>query len=274
MFEGLIKQLAKNEFFSLDLPGKIWKEYGTSPNAYIPPADLSVFIIGNSKEERYKKKAVKVLFTFSTPQLISFEKTPEFRFGENHFETLQPSKLYIYRTTNSVTSLSQQIFDNSFLYKVLDLDNGENSYYEELDPNTEYYYFFVASDTPPSLSKLKIIENSPITNFQNRSGVRFYTMGSFINKIKLNKDGKFYYLERSSFLDIEEKEKSYSRIFREKMFITPNNEAFNIGETGFVQNNPYIKVRVTSKKTNKKIDLNLQYTETQKSEKANPKFNK
>ena len=77
-------------------------------------------------------------------------------------------------------------------------------------------------------------------------------------KIRLVKDGNFYYLEKETF--IMNNKGNIQKEFKEKVKFVPDSNFFQFGTNGFQNNNPYIKVRVTSKKTRKKVDLNLKYT--------------
>lgn len=287
MFEGLIETIKEIAYPTFDLAGKVGTEFGFTPNAYIAPADLFVSVLKNSKENQYKNLPPKVLFSFSTPQFVSLVQIPkpgDSRSNEDltisdidkqkNVNLLQPSKLYIYRSDTPIANFTQDLYNDSLLHKILDLEKQETSYYEELEPNKEYHYFFIASSKQPVPGSLKTIENTYITNYEKRLGFRFFTIGSGITKIRLLKEETFYYLERKTMPVLSGLEKKYLHTFREKMLVVPKDEFYEIGETGFDETKKYIKLRLKSKKTNKKIDLNLQYTETLKGVKANPKFNK
>jgi len=291
-FETKIKKelvyILKTSYF--DLPGKIATEFGSYPNAYITPSDLFISVLKNSKENQYKSLPPKILFNFSIPQFVSYEHISEPvdpkaigditilpKFYQNQILLLQPSKLYIYRSETPIINFTQDLYNDSLLHKVLDLEKQETSYYEKLEPNKEYYYFFAASDKQPVPGSLKIIENTYITNYEAKSGFVSFTIGSGITKIKLLKEDSFYYLERTSVPVLSDIEKKYLHEFREKMLVVAKEDFYEMGGTGFHETKKYIKLRLKSKKTNKKIDLNLQYTEyadTIKGIKENPKFDK
>ena len=97
----------------------------------------------------------------------------------------------------------------------------------------------------------------------------FFIICSNIVRIRLVKDDNFYYVERETITPKDLINLEYGKKFKEKFFIKPKEKAFELGLVKFSNNNPYIKVRLTSKKTRKKIDLNLQYTIPNTVEKIN-----
>ena len=200
----------------------------------------------------YKGGKNKVLFRINKFYPIP-TKMPDFSFFKNDpkliHQEIQDSFLSnlsaeIYRTTTKPNSVQEMAVPDN-LYKKLDIGNNEYSFDDYLNINTEFYF----------VVKIKHEPKAGIQSFGERM--------SPVYKINVLKDGEFYYLEK----DVEDFKikKTLSAPFLSKVFIEPRQEnlesnkklyeSFN-SETDF----PYFKIRVTSKKTNRRFDLNLYYS--------------
>lgn len=241
---------------------------------YTFPPNLSVLLEQNKKTYSYKPNKIKVLIQFDIPKTIPYIKIEDPKQNTPNQDgykksvqqayldsIIQPKKIYVYRTKNEVIDLKKDLYNSQSLYKVLDITNGETSYYEDLEDNTDYYYFYLAQIEEPDNSQLSIIQNRYIINMYPADNNKFYyVMGSYINKIRLVKDEQFYYIYRQTLTQEDLIKKEYGRKFREKFLIKPTEEIFAlVSTTAFDVNYPYLKMRITSKKTRKKVDFNLRY---------------
>lgn len=234
---------------------------------YVEYPDLSVQILYNKKVDIYKNKNPKLLFIFSKPELFSFDNTgePEQYYKkyvpspyQKEINQIQPQKIFLYRTDVEPKKFSPDLFGDGNLIKEIDIEKDGLSFYEKIDVNKDYYYFFVAKDLKPTKEDLEIIFDNYVFNVNENL---FYS-ASPIFKIKLVKDNDFYYLEEK-FYDASfftKKEKKYEKVFKEKIGIIPDLLAFNFGYNGFNTKQKYFKMRVISKKSRKKIDFNLKFT--------------
>ena len=232
--------------------------------------DLSLFVLQSKKVDLYKGSAPKILFSFSKPQFVSdgkAEKTRTFDLlkleaqkneEQEKVDKSQPENIFVYRAEEPVVNLGQDLFVETRLYKILSADNNELSFYENLETNKDYYYFYYSSTKQLNRNTLKINKNTYIVDSQKRLGFQIETSGSPINRIRLVKDENFYYLEREIITQEDLLKKEYTHTFRQKIYISPKDDSFQAGFSGF-RNDEYFKIRIKSKKTNKKIDLNLQY---------------
>lgn len=241
---------------------------------YIFPPSFDILLQQNKKVYSYKSNKIKVLSQFDKPKTIPYISIEDPKQNipglngytrstqQNYLDTIiQPKKIYIYRTTEEITDLTKDLYADQYLYKILDLEKNQVSYYEDLEPNIDYYYYYFAQIEEPDNSQLSIIQDRYINGMYPADNNRFYyVMGSYINKIRLVKDEEFYFITRSVLTQQDLIKKEYGRKFREKMFIKPTEEIFAlVSSTGFDVNYPYLKIRLTSKKTRKKVDFNLRY---------------
>jgi len=260
---------------------------------FLNSPDLNTNLLQSKKSDLYKGEIPKVSFSFDLPILTKYAKiTKPFKnlpgLGnyiptdqQIYLNENQPTIIKLYRTENKVEDLLTDLFNEQNLYKKLKIADGL-SFYEDLEPNKDYYYFYLAETpdfkvSPVSFAPntLQVINNvfingvynlpqtinnknfGPLGDIENSL---FFTICSYINKIRLVKDDNFYYIERKSLSPKDLTELKFSRFFREKIFVEPKDKIFDLGSLTFQTSQNYIKVRLTSKKTNKKIDINLQYT--------------
>lgn len=202
------------------------------------PTNFEVFLMKNEKN--------KVIFNFSRVFFVpKNEKLPE-----NFVNQLV---IEIYRTKERPKKVDE-ILNDSNLYKQVSAANKNLSFVDYLDVNTDYYFFIT-----PAL---------------------FGGMKSYADRIRVIKDGELYFLERESIIIEDVKEKKV-KIFKKAVFAAPSptkieelknfikQPDFNLSYPFIIEpkttfdssiNYPYIKLRVTSKKSNRKFDLNLKYT--------------
>jgi hypothetical protein len=276
------------------------------PNFFLSAPDLSVDILQNKKSDTYKGNKPKVLFNFNTGQFIKYEQIekPKKNLESTNsyipsadqifINNSQPDIINVYRADKDVKNLINDLFNQDSLYKILDA-NKENCFYEDLEPNKDYYYFYFSQITKSKTTPVNITTNvNPLQDIKNTyiNGIYtfdisteekmkkyssleyelkklFFIICSNIVRIRLVKDDNFYYVERETITPKDLINLEYGKKFKEKFFIKPKEKAFELGLVKFSNNNPYIKVRLTSKKTRKKIDLNLQYTIPNTVEKIN-----
>jgi len=267
------------------------------PNFFLSAPDLSVDILQNKKSDTYKGNKPKVLFNFNTGQFIKYEQIekPKKNLESTNsyipsadqifINNSQPDIINVYRADKDVKNLINDLFNQDSLYKILDA-NKENCFYEDLEPNKDYYYFYFSQITKSrkaspaittNIDSLQDIKNTYINgiytfDISNEEELKkyssleyelkklFFIICSNIVRIRLVKDDNFYYVERETITPKDLINLEYGKKFKEKFFIKPKEKAFELGLVKFSNNNPYIKVRLTSKKTRKKVDLNLQYT--------------
>ena len=227
----------------------------------------------------YKDSMNKVLFKINKffpylkTQFETFFKDPSknqqeiYKFYNNFFIGL---KATIYRTIKQPKNIEDIVNENN-VYKILDSQKNQFAYDDFLDPGVTYYYIVKAQhDIDPKTSQKA---NDSLSEVQ---------------KITLLKDSEFYYLEKSIFNFSDTVDKKQETSFMNKIFIDSVfdldsvNEYFkknknyskfdkflfaggNANTFNSSNNFPYIKIRITSKKTNRKIDLNLNYIFQEKS---------
>lgn len=240
-----------------------------NPKFYGPTPDLDIDLLYDKKVDIYKNKDPKLLFTFQKPQLLSHEKIliPIFnKEGKGNYKpskeqqfinALQPTKIFVYRADYEIKNLTPDLLSDGNLLKELDVKDDSLSFYDILEPNKNYYYFYVSKFTKPTDETVYLIDN----NYVIISGEDLYWFCSPIIKVKLVKDSNFYFLETDTFTENDFIETKYEENFKNKMSITPKSKSFGYGGSSFASGQEsYLKIRVTSSKTNKKLDLNLKYT--------------
>jgi hypothetical protein len=240
-----------------------------NPKFYGPTPDLDIDLLYDKKVDIYKNKDPKLLFTFQKPQLLSHEKilVPIFnKEGKNNYKpskeqefinALQPTKIFVYRADYEIKNLTPDLLSDGNLLKELDVKSDNLSFYDILEPNKNYYYFYVSKFTKPTDETVYLIDN----NYVIISGEDLYWFCSPIIKVKLVKDSNFYFLETDTLTENDFIETKYEESFKNKISITPKSKPFGYGGSSFASGQEnYLKIRVTSSKTNKKLDLNLKYT--------------
>ena len=231
--------------------------------------NLEINLLYNKKVDIYKNKNPKLLFTFDKPQLLSHEKIIEPLFnkeGKNNYKpsdeqklinALQPTKIFVYRTDSKISNLTPDLLNKGNLLKELSVYDKELSFYDNIDPNKDYYYFYVAKFINPSDEFVYNIQDSYVII----EGEDLYWICSPIIKVNLVKDSDFYYLQIDSLKENDFIINKYEESFKNKISITPKAKPFNYGGNSFATGqDSFIKIRVTSEKTRKKVDLNLKYT--------------
>ncbi len=190
------------------------------------------------------------LFEFNQPYLHDPNLTNE----QN--KLIQPNGIRIYRTKNIIKS-DKDIINNSNLYREIRFKDDGYTFIANLEINQEYYYIAQAT-----------------TLYSGK-----YPIQSKIIKLNLTRNDKYNILQKEIVEQEDFVEKMKLVKFSEKIFIKPNfnnfssgniTKPFSLGNTEFNSadiKETYIKVRITSKKTNRKIDLNLKYTFDNKIEK-------
>lgn len=185
---------------------------------------------------------------------------------------LETTTAIIYRTetipdtsTQTYESILKSIVDDQNIYKVLNVSDNQLQFTDFLEVNKDYYF---------------AIEGTHKT----KNGVNFQGF-SAIQKVKIIKDEELYFLENeviANNLYVKKKadQKKVSKL-NKKIFIEPN---FQFNPTNFndngklfsnnlekvfisstslgfnsASNTKFIKLRITSKKSNKKVDINLNY---------------
>lgn len=174
---------------------------------------------------------------------------------ENKEEKLDSMTLEVFKTDKPLSEFNS-MYDEGKLYKKLDIQNKEYSFSDFVEVNKDFYLYVKA------IYKLK--NKGSITRFSN------------IYKINIIKDEEYYYLKNEIYTLEEKKTPQFN--FTEKIFIEP------VFDDSIVEGNipnvikklkkpfvstddtfdsasdfPYIKIRLISKKTNRKIDINLKY---------------
>lgn len=238
------------------------KYYGLYP-------DLDIDLLYDKQVDIYKNRDPKLLFTFAKPQLLSHDPILTSIFnkeGKSNYKpsseqklinSLQPSKIFVYKADYEITNLVPDLINNGNLFKELNVLDDELSFYDLIEPNKNYYYFYVAKFTAPTDETIYNIDE----NFVIISGENLYWVGSPIIKVNLVRDSNFYYLETDTLSEKSFLVNKYEESFKNKISITPKAKPFNYGGSSFAtgQSN-FIKIRTTSLKTRKKVDLNLKYT--------------
>lgn len=257
------------EKYSVKFPIYSYSKGLVNPKYYSPYPDLDVDLLYDKQVDIYKNKNPKLLFTFTKPQLLSHEpiSTPILnKEGKNNykasneqklFNALQPTKIFVYKANYEITNLIPDLVNEGNLFKELNVLDDELSFYDLIEPNKNYYYFYVAKFTAPTDETIYNIDE----NFVIISGEDLYWIGSPILKINLVRDSNFYYLETKTLTEKSFKINKYEESFKNKISIIPKSKPFNYGGDSFTtgQSN-FIKIRTTSTKTRKKVDLNLKYT--------------
>lgn len=257
------------EKYSVKFPIYSYSKSLVNPKYYSPYPDLDVDLLYDKQVDIYKNKNPKLLFTFTKPQLLSHEpiSTPILnKEGKNNykasneqklFNALQPKKIFVYKADYEITNLVPDLVSEGNLFKELDVLNDELSFYDLIEPNKDYYYFYVAKFTVPTDETIYNIDE----NFVIISGEDLYWIGSPILKINLVRDSNFYYLETKTLTEKSFKINKYEESFKNKISIIPKAKPFNYGGSNFnTGQSNFIKIRTTSTKTRKKVDLNLKYT--------------
>jgi len=247
-------------------------------NSFIPSPSMNVIVQQNTKTNIYKNVAPKVLFQFDPPILISFGKVPEVSgystqtdgdktLQQVFFQNSQPNKIFVYRFEADDFNIGSPLLSDK-PRRVLDINQEGLWFYEEMEVNKDYYYFYHAYPEDISEKNTKIVNDLYVTGIAEGGFstpliveylINFFAIGS-LNKIRLVKDENFYYLEREPVVPSSLAKKYPEQVFRNKLFVSPQLLAFTEGKSTFDNGAPYIKLRIKSKKTNKKIDLNLKYT--------------
>lgn len=280
-FIVFLNSLPKLKFFEFTI-----EESQIKTGYYIPTPNLEVKLIENYKANTYKKKETKLVFNFIKPELISFKnigKPIKNQVGMGNYipndqqkllNDYQPTQIIIHRVDKEFKNIETIAAPTKF-YKELNFNTGF-MFYENLEPNKDYYYFYYAFspkyDSVPSQASKPL--NAILNNFVNGMYTladkniktlsekllnSFYIICSNVIKVKLVKDDNFYYLETKYITNDELSKKEYGKQFKEKFLIQPSDDFFELSDPKFENNKPYLKVRLKSKKTNKKIDFNIQY---------------
>lgn len=288
---GNIKQEEQSCKIILTYPlGDIsFPNYSYSSGLYAPNfcsfcPDVDIDILYNKKTDIYLDISPKLLFSFKKPLMYNFRVSndPILNIeGKNGYiptiyqaavNNYQPPRIFIYRTDTKVTNISD-IFSEQNLYKTLKLHKTFSSdksnidelafYDNDLIPNKDYYYFYMAKYLPNSIFDGYGYSNiyQILKKYVIIEGIDEYQICSPIIRLKLVKDDTFYYLEKEFLNPDSFTKKTYGDIFKENLAIVPNSEIFTMGTDSFTNNKQnYIKVRIISKKSRKKFDLNLKYT--------------
>jgi len=250
-------------------------------NAFIPSPSLDIKIEQNTKTNIYKKAALRTLFRFDLPVLISFDKIQEMASlplktdddkttQQKFFEKAQPNKIFLHRFMEEGFTAETPLFLDT-PHKIIDINKEGLSFYEDMEVNKTYYYFYYPYRDSQE-ARVKVVNNlyvigmaednfvGPFQGSENGLFLSYFALGSYINKVRLVKDENFYYLEREMLVPSDLTKNEYRRVFRNKLFVSPKSDTFVAGPSTFDNGAPYIKLRIKSKKTNKKIDLNLKYT--------------
>jgi len=256
------------------------------------PAGFETYLLQGAKNKLIFNLTRPVL-TFNlekvSPQILGTDEylLPQFSNIEspidNNNDSLEPKKvkqpdissfpILVYKTKNEPNSL-EEIVNESNIYKKLIPSNGQLSFIDFLDIDTDYYFFVTSGQE--LLEKLSSLFNvKPDGTLEEV--VKITT--NYVTKIRIIKDGESYFLEKQN-IDLNSKnnentKKFFGSIFVEpkynfvdstiKDFATKNAVApFKQGEPSFDSSNPsnypYIKFRFKSKKSNRKFDVNLKYT--------------
>lgn len=239
------------------------------PKYYGPYPDLDIDLLYDKQVDTYKNKDPKLLFTFTKPQLLSHDPIliPDLnKEGKSNYKpsieqklinSLQPSKIFVYKADYEITNLVPDLVSNGNLFKELNVLDDELSFYDLIEPNKNYYYFYIAKFTIPTDETIYNIDE----NFVIISGEDLYWIGSPILKVNLIRDSNFYYLETNTLNEKSFIVNKYEESFKNKISITPKAKTFNYGGSSFATGQAnLIKIRATSSKTRKKADLNLKYT--------------
>jgi hypothetical protein len=256
------------------------------------PAGFETYLLQGAKNKLIFNLTRPVL-TFNlekvSPQILGTDEylLPQFSNMEspidNNNDSLEPKKvkqpdissfpILVYKTKNEPNSLEEIVNENN-IYKKLIPSNGQLSFIDFLDIDTDYYFFVTSGQE--LLEKLSSLFNvKPDGTLEEV--VKIPT--NYVTKIRIIKDGESYFLEKQN-IDLNSKnnentKKFFGSIFVEpkynfidstiKDFATKNAVApFKQGESSFDSSNssnyPYIKFRFKSKKSNRKFDVNLKYT--------------
>ena len=190
----------------------------------------------------------------------------------------------IYMTENKPETFTD-IVNKSNLFKTLIVSNNELNFENYLDVNKDYYFLVEAEQGKTTnenekiydysgLQKIKIIKDEELYFIENN---QVATVEKFKGQIQLGGPViETYTLKYYDFTDKEKIKTFLGKTFIESKFTFPGynlnkvpgligsvDKLFNLSEAKFdssQNNSKYIKLRITSKKTNRKIDINLNYS--------------
>lgn len=190
----------------------------------------------------------------------------------------------IYMTENKPETFTD-IVNKSNLFKTLIVSNNELNFENYLDVNKDYYFLVEAEQGKTTnenekiydysgLQKIKIIKDEELYFIENN---QVATVEKFKGDFILGGPViETYTLKYYDFIDKEKIKTFLGKAFIESKFTFPGynlnkvpgligsvDKLFNLSEAKFdssQNNSKYIKLRITSKKTNRKIDINLNYS--------------
>lgn len=167
------------------------------------------------------------------------------------------------------------IVNESNIFKMLNISKNELNFQKYLDVNKDYYFLVEAVQENnknkiydySGLQKIKIIKDEELYFIENNEVASVETIKAVFET---------HYLKYYDFVDKEKIKTFLGKAFIESKFTFPGynlnkvpgligsvDKLFNLSEAKFdssQNNSKYIKLRITSKKTNRKIDINLNYS--------------
>jgi len=266
---------------------------------YIPPT-FETYLLQNSKNKilfnfirptfSYNLKILQPAQQSSAPQFISQISNEDEGLDQNiNLIPIEPEKIkqlniddfsILFYKTKVKPSTIEEMTVESNLFKELIPSKKELSVIDFLDVNTDYYFYVSPGQGLTDKIKNLIVEEYDLSlnDFKIITAEEKGIATDYVYRIKIIKDGNLYFLEKEA-LNLKEvkdtkKTKSFfGTILAEVKYNFVDTTVKNFSKTNAVlpftsgdsvfdssQNHPYIKLRFKSKKSNRKIDLNLKYT--------------
>ena len=207
------------------------------------------------------------------PNLIPLEQAKTKQIDISNFSLL------FYKTKNKPSSI-EEMTSQANLFKELTPAKKELSVIDFLDVNTDYYFYVI-----PDKNLIDKISSLIVTEFDLSLGYFKVTtagekgiLSDYVYKVRVIKDGELYFLEKEAINLKEIKDTKKTKSFYGTLLIEPKYDFVNSTIKKFAQKNsslpftisdsvfdsgdnyPYIKLRFKSKKSNRKVDVNLKYT--------------